>query len=61
MNVLPTKDGQHFLDSLTGDGRSLVIDFGGFTTDLLAVNQDGEVDFAHTLCVPLGIHWVSLF
>jgi hypothetical protein len=34
MNVLLTEDGQHYQHAHVGDGRSLVIDIGGFTTDL---------------------------
>jgi len=36
MNALLTEDGQHYQYQQIGDGRSLVIDIGGFTTDLLA-------------------------
>ena len=55
MNVLLTEDGQHYQFPQIGDGRSLVIDVGGFTTDFLAVNQGGEVDYALARSVPLGI------
>jgi len=41
-----------------GDGRSLVIDIGGFTIDFLAVNRGGEVDYALARSVPLGIQSV---
>ena len=58
MNVLLTEDGQHYQYSQIGDGRSLVIDIGGFTTDFLAVNQGGEVDYALARSVPLGIQSV---
>lgn len=55
MNVLLTEDGQHYQYPQIGEGRSLVIDIGGFTTDFLAVNQGGEVDYALARSVPLGI------
>lgn len=55
MNVLLTEDGQHYQYPQIGDGRSLVIDIGGFTTDFLAVNQGGLVDYALARSVPLGI------
>jgi len=58
MNVLLTEDGQHYCYPQIGDGRSLVIDVGGFTTDFLAVNQGGEVDYALAQSVPIGIQSV---
>jgi len=58
MNVLLTEDGQHYHYPHISDGRSLVIDIGGFTTDFLAVNQGGEVDYALAQSVPLGIQSV---
>ena len=57
MNVLLTEDGQRYQHADVGDGRSLVIDIGGFTTDFLAVNPGGEVDYSLARSVPLGIHW----
>ena len=60
MNVLLTEDGQHYQYPQIGDGRSLVIDIGGFTTDFLAVNQGGEVDYSLARSVPLGIQSVIL-
>jgi len=38
MNVLLTEDGQHYQYVHVGEGRSLVVDIGGFTTDFLSVN-----------------------
>jgi len=58
MNVLLTEDGQHYQYPQIGDGRSLVIDIGGFTTDFLAVNQGGQVDYALARSIPLGIQSV---
>ena len=58
MNVLLTEDGQHYQHAHVGDGRSLVIDIGGFTTDFLAVNPGGEVDYSLAQSVPLGIQSV---
>jgi len=58
MNVLLTEDGHHYQYPQIGDGRSLVIDVGGFTTDFLAVNQGGGVDYALARSVPLGIQTV---
>ena len=58
MNVLLTEDGQHYRRTEISDGRSLVIDIGGFTTDFLAVNPGGEVDYALARSVPLGIQSV---
>lgn len=37
------------------DGRALVIDIGGFTTDWIAVNPGGEVDHSLARSVPLSI------
>ena len=58
MNVLLTEDGQHYQHSDINDGRSLVIDIGGFTTDWLAVNPGGEVDYSLARSVPIGIQSV---
>jgi hypothetical protein len=52
------QDGQHYQYPQIGDGRSLVVDIGGFTTDFLAVNQGGAVDYALARSVPLGIQTV---
>jgi hypothetical protein len=58
MNVLLTEDGQHYQHSELNGGRSLVIDIGGFTTDWIAVNPGGEVDYSLARSVPLGIQSV---
>jgi hypothetical protein len=55
MNVILTEDGQHYRHSNINGGRSLVIDIGGFTTDWLAVNPGGEVDYGLARSVPIGI------
>lgn len=55
MNVLLTEDGQHYQRSDLNGGRSLVIDIGGFTTDYIAVNPGGEVDYSLARSVPIGI------
>jgi hypothetical protein len=55
MNVLLTEDGQHHQHTELNGGRSLVIDIGGFTTDWIAVNPGGEVDYGLARSVPLGI------
>jgi len=58
MNVLLTEDGQHYQHTGINDGRSLVIDIGGFTSDWLAVNPGGEVDYSLARSVPIGIQSV---
>ena len=58
MNVLLTEDGQHYQRSDINGGRALVIDIGGFTTDWIAVNPGGEVDYSLARSVPLGIQRV---
>ena len=55
MNVMLTEDGQHYQHSDINGGRSLVIDIGGYTTDWLAVNPGGEVDYSLARSVPIGI------
>jgi hypothetical protein len=55
MNVLLTEDGQHYQRSEIKDGRALVIDVGGFTTDWVAVNPGGEIDYSLVRSVSLGI------
>jgi hypothetical protein len=58
MNVLLSEDGQHYQYGNVGAGRSLVIDIGGFTTDWLAVNPGGEVDYSLAQSIPIGIQKV---
>lgn len=58
MNVLLTEDGQHYQHTEISGGRSLVIDIGGFTTDWLAVNPGGEIDYSLARSIPLGIQSV---
>ena len=55
MNVLLTEDGQHYQRTDINSGRSLVIDIGGFTTDWIAVNPGGEIDYSLARSVPIGI------
>jgi hypothetical protein len=58
MNVILTEDGQHYEHSDLNGGRSLVIDIGGFTTDWLAVNPGGVVDYSLARSIPIGIQVV---
>ena len=58
MNVLLTEDGQHYQHANVGEGISLVIDIGGFTTDFLGVNSGGVVDYGLARSIPIGIHQV---
>ena len=58
MNVLLTEDGQHYQYGQVGEDRALVIDIGGFTTDFLAVNPGGVVDYSLARSVPIGIQSV---
>ncbi|MDD1748737.1 MAG: ParM/StbA family protein [Methanothrix sp.] len=58
MNVLLTEDGQHYQRTDLNGGRSLVIDIGGFTTDWIAVNPGGEVDYGLARSVMIGIQSV---
>jgi hypothetical protein len=58
MNVLLTDDGQHYQHTELNGGRSLVIDIGGFTTDWIAVNPGGEVDYSLARSVSIGIQTV---
>ena len=37
------------------DGRALVIDVGGFTTDWVAVNPGGKIDYSLVRSVSIGI------
>src|SRR3990172_3124360 len=55
MNVLLTEDGQHYQHSEIKDGRALVIDIGGFTTDWVAVNPGGGIDYSLVKSVSIGI------
>jgi hypothetical protein len=58
MNVLLTEDGQHYQHTEINDGRALVVDIGGFTTDWLAVNPGGDIDYSLARSIPLGIQSV---
>lgn len=55
MNVLLTEDGQHYQHTDINGGHALVIDIGGFTTDWLAVNPGGEIDYSLARSIPIGI------
>jgi hypothetical protein len=55
MNVILAEDGQHYRHTDINDGRALVIDIGGFTTDWLAVNPGGMVDYSLAHSVSIGI------
>lgn len=58
MNVILTEDGQHYQNTNINGGRALVIDIGGHTTDWLAVNPGGEIDYSLARSIPLGIQGV---
>jgi hypothetical protein len=58
MNVILAEDGQHYQHTDINGGRALVIDIGGFTTDWLAVNPGGEIDYSLARSIPLGIQSV---
>ena len=58
MNVILAEDGQHYRRTDVNGGRALVIDVGGHTTDLLAVNPGGAVDYALAESTPIGINEV---
>ncbi len=58
MNVILTEDGQHSQYTNINSGRALVQDIGGFTTDFLAVNPRGEVDYSLARSVPIGVQYV---
>jgi Actin like proteins N terminal domain/Archaeal actin homologue MreB-like, C-terminal len=55
MNVMLNEDGRTYAHSEINEGRSLVIDVGGHTTDWLAVNPGGEVDYSLAQSTPIGI------
>jgi hypothetical protein len=55
MNVMLSEDGRSYAHSEINSGRTLVIDIGGHTTDWLAVNPGGEVDYSLAQSTPIGI------
>ncbi len=55
MNVILADDGQHYRNSAINGGRALVIDIGGKTTDFLAVNPGGEIDYSLAHSEQIGI------
>ena len=58
MNVILAEDGQHYRRTDVNGGRALVIDIGGHTTDWLAVNPGGAVDYSLAESTPIGINEV---
>ena len=58
MNVVLSEDGQHYARNDINGGRALVIDIGGHTTDWLAVNPGGAVDYSLAESTPIGIQEV---
>ncbi len=58
MNVILAEDGRHYQRMDINGGRSLVIDIGGHTTDWLAVNPGGSVDYSLAESTPIGIQEV---
>ena len=52
MNVMLAEDGRSYAHSEINNGRTLVIDIGGHTTDWLAVNPGGEVDYSLAQSTP---------
>jgi hypothetical protein len=60
MNVLLAEDGQHYKRTDINGGRALVIDVGGHTTDWLAVNPGGAVDYSLAESTPIGIQEVVM-
>jgi hypothetical protein len=58
MNVILADDGRHYRRTDINGGRSLVIDIGGHTTDWLAVNPGGAVDYSLAESTPIGIQEV---
>jgi len=58
MNVVLAEDGQHYRRTDINGGRALVIDIGGHTTDWLAVNPGGAVDYSLAESTPIGIQEV---
>lgn len=55
MNVVLADDGTHYKHSDINGGRALVIDIGGRTTDWLAVQPGGEVDYSLHESTKMGI------
>jgi len=55
MNALLTEYGQHYQYSDINGIRTLVIDIGVFTSDRIAVNPGGEVDYSLAKSVPVSI------
>lgn len=55
MNVILAPDGRHYARTDINGGRALVIDIGGHTTDMIAVNPGGVVDPEFHSSTPLGI------
>ncbi len=59
MNVLLAEDGHHYARTDLTEGRTLVIDVGGLTTDFLAVNPGGDVDYGLAESIEAGIQQVE--
>jgi hypothetical protein len=54
-NVVLAADGRHYQHSEINNGRALVIDIGGRTTDWIAVNPGGAVDYSLHESTQLGL------
>jgi len=58
MNVVLSESGTSYARSDINGGDSLVIDIGGFTTDLLSVGVAGVIDYAVNESLEIGIRMV---
>lgn len=58
-NVVLASDGQHYQHSDVNEGRALVLDIGGRTTDWLAIQPGGEIDYSLRESDEVGIQNVT--
>ncbi len=54
-NVVLRKDGVGYADKTVSDGRALVLDIGGYTTDGLVIDPKGSVDYSTASSAVIGI------
>jgi len=58
MNLILNEAGNAYQRSDINAGDNLVIDIGGYTTDLLSIRRGGEIDYALMTSIPLGVNQI---
>jgi hypothetical protein len=59
MHLVLNNDGVSYQRSELLAGDCLVIDIGGYTTDMIAIRRGGEIDYSLQSTIPLGINKIT--